>query len=267
MKLGISTYTYSWAIGIPGLEPVKPLDFFGLIDKAKALNVGLIQVADNLPLHSMSEPTMNLFIRRANELKIQLESGARGMTEEHLDRYIKLAHKIRSPILRFIIDGENFIPGREDIIAIINNALKDLENKKIILAIENYERLSVKDLAWIIDKIGSDWVGICLDTVNSLGAGEGIEKAVMILGPITVNLHIKEFKIRRLDHKLGFLVEGAPAGDGMLNIPWLLQQLSSHCRSAILEQWTPWANDIQSTIKKENEWAERSIEYLRNFFD
>jgi len=189
------------------------------------------------------------------------------MTEEHLEKYIRITEKIRSPILRFVIDDKNFIPDKEDVISIINNALKDLESRKIILAIENYERLSVKDFAWIIKKIGSDSVGICLDTVNSIGAGEGIETTVTTLGPMTVNLHIKEFVIRRVDHKLGFLVEGASAGEGMLNIPWLLQHINPRCQSAILEQWTPWEKDMQSTIEKENKWAERSIEYLRNFFD
>lgn len=266
MQLGISTYTYSWAIGIPGYNSDKLFDHFRLLEKAKELDVKLVQVADNLPMHNLSDNAIDLFIRHAGELQIQLEAGARGMTEENLDRYIRMAGKIKSPILRFVIDGPDFIPAREDVIVLINNALKELENRKIILALENYERLSVKDFARIVEKVGSDYVGICLDTVNSIGAGEGIETTVKTLGPMTVNLHIKDFTVRRLDHKLGFLVEGAPAGEGMLNIPWLLQHISPRCRSAILEQWVPWENNIQSTIKKENEWAKRSVGYLKVFF-
>jgi 3-oxoisoapionate decarboxylase len=52
-----------------------------------------------------------------------------------------------------------------------------------------------------------------------------------------VNLHVKDFTIRRHQHMLGFEVEGTPAGQGMLNIPWLLGRLRDFgCNpNAILE--------------------------------
>ena len=266
MKFGISTYAFSWAIGVPGYKPEKPLNHYDLLRKAKELDIGLIQVADNLALHDLPDHLIELFIKQADELQVQLEAGARGMTEKNLDKYIRITERIKSPILRFVVDGPGFMPAREEIIGIINNACKDLESRSIILALENYERLSVKDFARIIEKVGSDNVGICLDTVNSIGAGEGIETTVATLGPMTVNLHIKEFIVRRLEHNLGFMVEGAPAGEGMLNISWLLQHIGPRCRSAILEQWTPWEKDIQSTINKENVWAAKSVGYLKRFF-
>ena len=54
MQLGISSYAYSWAIGIPGHLPEKPLTVAGLIDKALQLHIERMQVADNLPLHNLS---------------------------------------------------------------------------------------------------------------------------------------------------------------------------------------------------------------------
>ena len=56
------------------------------------------------------------------------------------------------------------------------------------------------------------YVGICLDTVNSFGSLEGPEVVIETLAPYTVNLHIKDFDIRRTDHNMGFTIFGTPAG-------------------------------------------------------
>ena len=52
-----------------------------------------------------------------------------------------------------------------------------------------------------------------------MGAGEGFETVSEILLPYTINLHLKDFTIRRVSHKMGMIIEGTPAGKGMLNIP------------------------------------------------
>jgi 3-oxoisoapionate decarboxylase len=108
-------------------------------------------------------------------------------------------------------------------------------------------------------------VGICLDSVNSLGAGEGLHEVVDRLAPFTINLHLKDYLIRRVWHKMGFVVEGVPAGDGMLNIPWLKGEIERHgrCTSAILELWTPPEQELTATIAKEKAWVEKSIAFLQ----
>jgi hypothetical protein len=51
----------------------------------------------------------------------------------------------------------------------------------------------------------------------------------------------------------------------MLNIREVVEKLEENgrCKSAILELWTPPEPDIESTVAKENKWAEESIEYLK----
>lgn len=71
-------------------------------------------------------------------------------------------------------------------------------------------------------------MGICLDSVNSMGAGEGIETIVEVLSPYTVNLHVKDFVVQRVYHMMGFVVEGRPAGQGMLPLEYLLEKLEPH---------------------------------------
>jgi sugar phosphate isomerase/epimerase len=85
------------------------------------------------------------------------------------------------------------------------------------------------------------------------------------LGPWVVNLHIKDFAITRPDHKMGFTVEGRPAGQGRLDVPWLLETLRGVGRdpNAILELWTPPQGDLAATIAVEDRWAAQSVAYLR----
>ena len=263
MKLGISTYTYTWAIGVKGSVPANPLNLKGLLDKAMELDVGIIQVADNLPLDRLDNRELEEYYLMALEKGIKLEAGARGMTEPNLERYIEIAEMIHSPLLRFVIDGPGFRPDLGDILAIIRNALPVLEEKQIMLALENHERLKAREFAEIIGSVGSENVGICLDSVNSLGSGEGLHEVVELLAPMTVNLHIKEFTIKRMSHMMGFRIEGLPAGEGMLNVPWLIERVGDRCRSAILELWTPPDEGLEDTIKKEDDWARKSIAYLK----
>jgi sugar phosphate isomerase/epimerase len=80
-----------------------------------------------------------------------------------------------------------------------------------------------------------------------------------------MNVHIKDFTVRRTSNKIGFLVEGAPAGAGDLDLPGMVRRLRALPRSVslILEQWPPFVRDISATVANEDEWARRSIECLR----
>lgn len=265
MKLGISSYTYTWAVGIPGSMPQDPLSICGLLEKAYSSGIKLVQIADNLPVEKLTEDELELLFDYSFEKGISLEMGARGLTPEHTMESLLVAQIIQSPILRMVIDSAGYEPSITTIKSIITDLLPEFSSRKIKLAIENHDRLKAREFAEIINSIGSEWVGICLDSVNSMGAGEGFETVSDILIPYTLNLHIKDFTIRRVSHKMGIIIEGAPAGRGLLNIPDLLIRTSQNglCQSAILELWTPPEQAIEATIKKEAKWAEESIEYLK----
>lgn len=265
MRLAVSSWAYAWQIGVPGYFPEKPLDAFGLLDKASELGVDCVQIADNLPLHALAESQMAELIARAGELAIEIEVGTRGLTLENLDRYLRIAQRCRSPILRMVIDQRDYRPDERQIVSIIKDIRTELKERAVVLALENHDRFTARSFARIAQRAASDRVGICLDTTNSFGAGEGIEAALDTLAPLAVNLHVKDFSVRRVSHNMGFVIEGTPAGQGMLPIPGILGRLASfgRCTSAVLEQWPPPEKDIDQTIRKEERWARESIAYLR----
>jgi sugar phosphate isomerase/epimerase len=235
--------------------------------KAVELGVQVVQVADNLPLDQFFETDLLKIKNYAADLQIKIEVGSNKMTLDNIVKYIQIAAFFESPIVRFVIDGEGFQPQLEEIRQIIESAVPLLERNKIVLAIENHDRFKAGDFIKMVETAGSDFVAICLDSVNSMGAGEGLETVIGKLAPLTVNLHVKEFTVKRVFHKMGFVIEGCPLGEGMLPLAELIKHVPEKCQSAILEQWTPPEETIEETIEKEARWAEQSIKYLKNILN
>lgn len=265
MRIGVSTYTYTWSFGVPGSEPQIKMTPFDLINRAVALGADCIQIADNFPLHRLTEQDLSELAEYACSRKIGIEIGSRGLTDKNLQTYLFIARILSSPILRMVIDQDNYKPDPDDVVAIIRNLDTELKKHKVILALENHDRLHASVFRSIIDKAGSDFAGICLDCVNSMGIGEGIETVIDILAPYTVNLHVKDFNVKRVYHKMGFIIEGTPAGKGLLDLGMIIEKLGRYnkCQSAILELWTPPEQDIGLTMTKEHDWAVESITYMK----
>jgi sugar phosphate isomerase/epimerase len=265
MQLGISSYTYTWAIGVPGSLPEQPLTALDLLSKAAELGVRVVQFADNLPLDRLSGPELDEIERQARGLGISVEVGTRGIAPDHLRVYFRLARRFGSPILRLVIDTPDHHPGVEEIVSTLRRIMPEFEAQQVCLAIENHDRFRAQTLADIVQRIDSQQVGVCLDTVNSFGALEGPEAVLDVLGPLVVNLHVKDFAVQRASHMMGFTIEGRPSGQGRLDVPWLLARLRRLGRdpNAILELWTPPADRLADTIAREAAWAVDSIHYLR----
>ena len=236
-----------------------------LLMNAHDLGVKVVQYADNLALDRLSTAELDTLLKSAAKLGIALELGMRGIAGERLLHYLALAQQAGSPFVRIVFDTATHHPDETEIVESLRKVIPDFERSKVQLAIENHDRFPVKTLARIVDQIGSDSIGFCLDTVNSFGALEGPDVVLAALGDRVINLHVKDFRVSRVSHMMGFVVEGTPAGQGQLNVPWLIGELTARGRSpnAILELWTPPDAVLKDTIQKEARWAEESIQYLR----
>jgi sugar phosphate isomerase/epimerase len=268
MRLGISSYTYTWAVGVPGHLPPRPLSAADLVRRAAEKGLGCVQVADNLPLDALADAERRELRTLAAELAVAIEVGARGLTPDRLERYLDLAVFFHSPVLRFVVDGPGYAPSLDEVVAVIGAALPRLRETGVRLAVENHDRLRSAEFRDIVLRTDPERVGICLDSVNSMGAGESVREVVTALAPHTLNLHVKDFTVERVSHKMGFVVTGVPAGQGMLDLPWLLGEIRGHgrCQSAILELWTPPAGAIEETVAREASWADESLRFLKPLF-
>lgn len=264
-KLGLGTYAYAWAIGVPGYPVDDPMDGFAFLRRAAGLGLRLVQIADNLPLDLLSPAALQALLDEARRLEIEVEVGTRGIAPDHLRRYLQIAQMAGSPVLRVVIDTATHHPGVDEVIETMRAILPEFEAANVTLAIENHDRFKVATFVEILNAVGSTHLGICLDTVNSFGSLEGPDVVIETLGPYVANLHIKEFTIRRVDHNMGFVISGAPAGQGMLDVPALLARLDAFgcCFNAILELWPAPEAEMTQTVAKEDAWVVESVAYLK----
>jgi sugar phosphate isomerase/epimerase len=265
MRLGISSWTYPWAIGVTGFPiPTRPLRLADLLTKASLLKVGLVQVADNLPLDKLDPGELRDARDQAADLGLTIEIGTTGVEPAHLLQYLRLAVSFDAELIRTLLHSADSHTSLEEAEKWLGEVLREFEAHGVTLGIENYETHSCSTLASLVRRLDSSAVGICLDTVNSLGALETPEYVVETLAPLTANLHVKDFVIERVPQRMGFVVRGVPAGTGRLDIPWVLRQMPPGKNiSVIVEQWPPWETSVEAAVAVEREWAENGIEYLR----
>ncbi len=256
-----------WSIGFPGAEPANCMDAFALLTQARELGVGVVQFGPNLPLDLLRESELARLVRQAEADNILLEYGTRGLDPSHLRKHIGLARCLSSTLLRTVPDFEvGHVPPSAEIEAQLRVVLPVLEKNKVRLAIEN-GNIPVVELARLIKALNSPWIGITLDTANSLAIPEGTRQVVEALAPYVFSFHVKDFVVRRRWHRMGFVVEGRPAGEGQMDFEWILGRLraSGVDPNAILELWPPEQPELQATIALEHSWAAQSIQYLRKY--
>ncbi|MGD0003607.1 MAG: TIM barrel protein [Anaerolineaceae bacterium] len=276
MKLGINAYTFMWSIGFQAPNPAypdrvacpaHPLTPLGLLEKAHHLDVRLVQTGPNLPLDRLPDGELERFIRQAQEWNITLELGTRGLDYDHLVKQVALAERIGAGLIRTLpeIDG-NYASEGQLILPVVRKVLPVLEKAGIKLGIEN-GRMPADELSTTLDEIGSPYVGVVLDMVNSLAVAEGWKEVTRKLARHVMCVHYKDFIMRRAWHMMGFTCEGTPSGKGMVDTRWLLEaiKISPYDFNVIIELWPPEQPHLEDTIRLEQQWAEESVHYLRQF--
>jgi sugar phosphate isomerase/epimerase len=268
MKLGIGSYTYMWSIGVPGAEPTSPMSALDLLRKARDFAVKVVQYGPNLSLLDLPEPEVAEIIRLAREWKIEIEIGMRGFALDDVRRHVELCLRAGATLLRTVSSYQlsEPVPGESELQDVLAHLAPELAAARVCLAIEN-STIPAGLMARVLDGLASPWLGITLDTVNSLAIPEGTECVARTLARHVRSLHVKDFAIERVWHLMGFTVEGRPAGQGQLNVPWLLELLEREgaTGNAVLELWVPRRETIEQTVALEHAWAMESIEYLRRF--
>ncbi len=97
---------------------------------------------------------------------------------------------------------------------------------RVHLAVENHKDWRVPELIDIMVRLSSEWVGVCLDTGNSISLLENAMEVVEALAPFTTTIHFKDMGVQETQD--GFLLSEVPFGQGMLD----LQRIIDLCHAA-----------------------------------
>jgi len=266
-KLGISSYAYYWATKEMGPNQESSLSAWDLLDKVVLLDLGVLQICENLPLINWDRNDLERLGEAAQQRGVILEAGTRGLDLDSLRAYVKVTHTLGAHILRLTpwsgSETRQHFPLGE-LREVVDHLLPLCQECDVILAIENHFDLPDQELALFVQQVDDVHVGVCLDTANSVGFLEKPLKTVELLAPFAVSLHLKDFVVTK--PTMGYVVAGVPLGQGWLNAQEVIDVVHQAGRqpNILLELWVDPAENYEATLRKEEKWVRQSVAYARH---
>ena len=148
---------------------------------------------------------------------------------EDVSRFEKemlLAKEAGAKILRTVcLNGrryENF-KSEEEWNLFKENSLKSIHlaepiarKHQVYLAIENHKDWKASELAQLIQKLASEWVGVTLDFGNNVSLLEDPMEVIRTLAPFALSTHVKDMGVQ--SYEKGFLLSEVELGKGIIQL-------------------------------------------------
>lgn len=261
--IGLGTYAYFWQHSD---RAPRPLTLIGALEDSRAQDVSLFQICDYAPLDRMTDAELHDAARAARELGIMIELGTKGIVPEHLARFLRLADIFGARLVRSMLYSPDSRPELGEAETWLRSSIRSYESAGVALALETYEQVATSDLLGVIERVGSDALGVCLDPANVVARLESPKACVEQTARRVKNVHVKDFAFARQPGWVGFTYSGAPMGTGLHDYPHLLETVRPRERdiNEIVEHWLPWQDDAETTIRTEREWTRITLKYLRS---
>jgi sugar phosphate isomerase/epimerase len=94
---------------------------------------------------------------------------------------------------------------------------------KVTLAVENHKDYRADELADVMKRLSSEYVGVCVDTGNNLALLEQPLETAKALAPWAAACHLKDMAVE--EGRDGFHLAEVPLGDGLLDLKGILAVL------------------------------------------
>jgi len=261
--IGLGTYAFFWQ---HSERAPQALDLPAMLRRTRELDADVFQICDYLPILAYSDAQLRELRLLADELGITLELGTKGIALDHLATFLRLAEALGAKLIRGMVNTPDHRPSMAEAQALLKQALPAYEAAGVTIALETYEQLSSRDLVSLVEAVGSPSLGICLDPANCVATLENPIDVIDRCAPYVANLHIKDFAFTRRGGWVGFTLEGAVLGSGLLDYVHLMKTVAPESRgiNCIIEHWLPWQGEFEETRRLENLWNSKNLDYLRS---
>jgi sugar phosphate isomerase/epimerase len=101
-----------------------------------------------------------------------------------------------------------------------------LRKYRLRLAVENHKGWRAHEQAAWLQRVSSEWVGVCLDTGNNISLCELPDETFAALTPFAIFSHLKDMGVE--EYQEGFLLSEVPFGDGVIDLVRRVAQLRQH---------------------------------------
>ncbi|WP_017569292.1 sugar phosphate isomerase/epimerase family protein [Nocardiopsis halotolerans] len=260
--IGLSTYAYLWRWSEYAPDP---FTLEHMLHDTAGLGADVFQICDYPPLEHMDDRELARVRAVADDLGLTLEVGTRGVTPDHLRRYLRISTALGSTLVRSMVRPGNGEPSLEETADVLARTVPEYADQGVELGLETYEQVPTRELVRLVEDVAHPALGIVLDPGNCVAALEHPTDVVDRVAPHVKNLHVKDFAFSRRDGWVGFTLAGAPLGEGLLDYDDVVRRVRPVERgiSQVIEHWLPWTDDFATTARAERRWTEHDIDYLR----
>lgn len=257
MEIGLSSYSYRWAI------LAKHMDIRGFLDRALSMDLACVQICENLPFMEISSSERKQ-IRDDYGSRLVLETGFRGHDPERLETALRATAELGGTLMRLVVEevGEDTLD-LDIAIADLARIVPLLDELGIELSLENHFVLKPLELVSIIDALKSPRITICFDCFNSIVQNIGTYHALAEVSDHITRIHVKDVMIKRVG--TGFLISGCPMGEGILELGRVFDFLEARGKypACYLEGWFDRRETEEQTLEFEDKTNRDGINYLR----
>ncbi len=121
---------------------------------------------------------------------------------------------------------EGFLKFKEASILEMQRAEPIMRKHRVKLAVENHKDWRADEFVKILNGLGSEWIGVTLDTGNNISLLEDPMHVVEVLAPYSISVHLKDMAVEEYDD--GFLMSEVNLGEGYLDIEGMIKTIKKH---------------------------------------
>ena len=122
----------------------------------------MVQFLDNLPLSACDGEAIARASKLAAQHDIEIEIGTRGTEPEHLLRYLEIAEKMGTRLIRTMGGWHGAPASLKEVSANLLKVLPSFRDAGVRIALENYEAYRTSDLEALVAAIKHHTLAICL---------------------------------------------------------------------------------------------------------
>ena len=228
MAIGLSTYAFFWRSSERVEHPLTLHDMLEAHPRQRLLS------AADLRLHAAGDAlARGTGCSRSDRRRAR--DPARAGHPRHQSRAPAPLSRHRRPIGRDAgaVDAEHRRPhGRPKPkpSSLLAQAVPEYAERGVTLALETYEQVPSAQLVRIVEAVGSETLGICLDPANCVAGLELPTDVVSRTAPYVKNWHVKDFAFTRQAGWVGFTLTGCPLGEGLLDYDSVVRHRRTSCQ-------------------------------------
>jgi 3-oxoisoapionate decarboxylase len=235
LRLGIDSYSLRW----------QGWNAFDFLEYSAGIGLDNVHFSERRNFASLDVDYLASVKKRADELGLSIEVGMGsfdrfsasfrpelGTGEQQLADMLRAANVVGSPVVRCFLGTQvdrlgpvPFARHLEECSRTLRAVAPLARDLGIKVAVENHGGVDLlaRELRALVEEVGFDTVGVCLDTGNPTYGGENPVVSAEILAPYVVSSHVRDSRVWAV--RDGALAQWVPLGQGNVDLRQIIHIL------------------------------------------